>query len=148
MSGYPQMPPLTQEELSTFLSQPLIAKLSTHNEDGSIHTVPIWFKYDSGSIIMGTQEITRKVRNIRSNPNVTVMIDNTTPALQAVIFYGKASLEYDDVLDKRISIFERYIPPEQATGFAQSLANKWQSVVIRVDPEQIISFDYAKGSLI
>ena len=42
---YPQAKPFTVEEAETFLAQSLIAKLGTHNEDGTIHIAPLWFKY-------------------------------------------------------------------------------------------------------
>ena len=56
-SVYPQAYPMTAEEIGNFLDLPLIAKLSSHNKDGTIHTVPIWFKQQEGEILLGTQEI-------------------------------------------------------------------------------------------
>ena len=147
MSDYPQMPPLTSEELNAFLNRPLIAKLSSYNEDGTIHIVPVWFRYDNGDILVGTQEINRKVRNIRRNPTVTVLIDATEPAFQGVIIYGKAEFESEDIIPKRIFIFENYMPPADAANMAPALAQMWQPAVIRVKPDHMISFDYAKGSL-
>ena len=73
-SAYPQAFPMNQGEIDAFLSQPLIAKLSTHNEDGSIHCVPIWFKVHQGEILLGTQEISKKARNIQRDPRVTVLV--------------------------------------------------------------------------
>jgi PPOX class probable F420-dependent enzyme len=141
------MPPLTDEEIDAFLNRPLIAKLSSLNEDGTIHTVPVWFRYDNGDILVGTQEINRKVRNIQRNPNVTVLIDATEPALQGVIIYGKAELESADIIPKRVFIFENYMPPADAANMAPALAQRWEPAVIRVKPDRMISFDYAKGSL-
>lgn len=148
MADYPQMPPFTNEELESFLNRPLIAKLCTTNEDGTIHTAPLWFGYDNGDILFGTQDITRKVRNIRRNPNVTVLIDTAEPALQAAMIYGKAELEYEDVIPKRVSIFEKYMPPSNAADLAPALAEQFKPVVIRVKPDRIISFDYSKGSML
>jgi len=61
---YPQAKPFTVEEAETFLAQSLIAKLGTHNEDGTIHIAPLWFKYQDGDFLFGTQKITRKIENI------------------------------------------------------------------------------------
>ena len=79
MSNYPQMPPLTKAEIEAFLSQPYIAKISTINEDGTIQTVPIWFLYQDNEIVMGTQDVTLKIQNLKRNPNVTVLVDDPTP---------------------------------------------------------------------
>lgn len=148
ITGYPQLPPLTKEELESFLSQPLVARLGTINEDGTIHLAPIFFRYEDGAIILGTQEVSRRVRNIKKNPNVTLLVDETTPPFKAVLIYGKAELDYDDVVQKRTAIFEKYSPPEQARKKAEGLCRKWKSAIIRIKPDRVVSFDYAKGSLL
>ena len=144
-SVYPQAFPMTFEEVEHFLDQPLIAKFSSHNKDGTIHTVPIWFKYHEGEVLLGTQEISQKVQNIKRDSRVTVLVDTTEPELKGVIIYGNATLDYQDVITKRISIFKRYLDPEDAPGLAANLAKKWTPVLIRIKPTQIISFDYSKG---
>lgn len=142
---YPQAKPFTAEETEAFLAQPLIAKLATHNEDGTIHIAPLWFNYQDGDILFGTQEITQKVQNIKRDPRVTVLVDGVDPVLQAVMIYGTAELDYDDVIAKRITLFEKYMPAEDAAGFANSLAETWEPVIIHVKPEQMVTFDYSKG---
>jgi general stress protein 26 len=144
-SVYPQAYPMTVEEIGNFLDLPLIAKLSSHNKDGTIHTVPIWFKHQEGEILLGTQEISQKVQNIKRDARVTVMVDTTEPRLKGVVMYGHAQLEYEDVIPKRTSIFEKYLSPEEAPGLAEKLASTWMPVVIRIKPDKIISFDYSKG---
>ncbi|MCL4238332.1 MAG: pyridoxamine 5'-phosphate oxidase family protein [Anaerolineae bacterium] len=148
MSNYPQMPPLTQTEVGEFLSQPHIARLSTHNEDGSIQIVPILFDYVDGEILLGTQEVSRKVRNIKHSPQVSILIDDPTPPFKGVLIYGQARLDYDDALAKRTALLSRYMPPGDAAYMAQGLARQWQLVMIRVRPDRIVSFDYAKGTLV
>ena len=144
-----QMPPFTADELELFLSKPLIAKISTLNRDGSIHMAPLLFKYTDGFILLGTQEISRKAHNVKRNPNATVLIDESGPPAKAVIIYGEATLDYNDVIEKRAAIFEKYgRSHEQALEVAEALAKKWAPVIIRIKPRQIISFDYGKGSLI
>ncbi len=148
IQGYPQMPALTQQELEHFLCKPLIARLGTINEDGTIHLAPIFFRYENGEFTLGTQVVSRRVRNIMRNPNVTLLIDDTNPPYQAVMVYGQATLEYDGVVQKRTAIFEKYATPEEARARAEGLCDKWDSVVIRIRPDRIVSFDYAKASLL
>ena len=145
ISVYPQAIPFTSDEVESFLTRPLIAKLCTHNDDGTIHIAPIWFKYENGEILLGTQEVTRKVKNIKHNQNVTVLVDTHDPTLQAVIMQGQAELDYEDIIPKRISIFEKYMGPEEAAQLAKNIAASWDPVIIRVKPENLTSFDYSKG---
>lgn len=148
MPPYPQMPPLTLAELETFLDKPLLARVSALFPDGTIQTVPLWYKYDQGDLLLGTQDVTRKVQNMRRNPSVTVLIDDPQPPYKAVMIIGQARLVYDDVLNTRIAICARYLPESEAAGFVQGLAANYKLVTIRVMPDRIISFDYAKGAIV
>ena len=104
MKPYPQKPPFTQDELVAFLNEAPIARLSSLNPDGTIHIAAVYFKYDNGDILIGTQDITHKVNNIKHNPNVTVLIDSQDYPFRGVLIYGEAVLDYEDVIAKRASI--------------------------------------------
>jgi general stress protein 26 len=148
MTAYPQKPPLTQDELVAFLNQAPIARLSSMNPDGTIHMAAAYFRYDRGDILIGTQDISHKTRNIKAHPNVTVLIDNQESPFRGVLIYGTAVLEYEDVVPKRASIFERYMSAEDAREMAADLASRFQCVVIRIKPQKVTSYDYSKPGLI
>ena len=148
MKVYPQKPPFTQDELTAFLNEAPIARLSSMNANGTIHIAPVYFKYDYGDIIMGTQDGTHKVRNIKRNPKVTLLIDNQTPPWKGVLIYGETVLDYADVIAKRVMIFERYVPAENARKFAEDLGSTFVPVIIRVKPTHIVSYDYSKQGFI
>jgi PPOX class probable F420-dependent enzyme len=143
--AYPQLPAMCREELETFFDKAQFARLGTLNEDGSIHIAPIFFRYDQGRILMASQDPSRKVRNIKRNPRVSVLIDTTDVPFKGVLIYGTAELDYEDVLTKRITIFRRRLSQEEAETYASRLSNKWKCVIIRITPERIASFDYSKG---
>lgn len=147
VTRYPQVPGLSQEELTHFLAQPLLARLSTLNGDGTIHTIPIWYEYRDGKVLLSTQTVTQKTKNIARNPQVTVLVDTNTMPYKGVMIYGTAVLDTTHAAAKRVSIFERYIGTHAET-YAQKLAAKWEPVIIQVTPTRIVSFDYTKGSLV
>jgi Pyridoxamine 5'-phosphate oxidase len=142
---YPQLPALNEDELAAFLEEALFARLGTINEDGTIHMTPIFFKYQDGQILMATQAPSRKVRNIQRNKNVTVLIDKIEVPFKGALIYGTAELDYEDVIQKRIAIFERRLSRQEAETYARRLASKWQCVILRITPYHIASFDYSKG---
>jgi PPOX class probable F420-dependent enzyme len=142
---YPQAPPLTEDELTEFLQSAKIARLATHDADGSIHLAPMYFVYEVPDILLGTQRISRKVRNIARDPRVSVLVDVLDTVPIGAVIYGTAELDDRDVVAKRATIFRRYMPDGDADAFAHQLADTWEPVVIRVRPERIISFDYRKG---
>ena len=142
---YPQLPAMNDEELVSFFGQTTFARLGTLNGDGTIHIAPIFFKYQDGQILMATQDPSRKIRNIKRNNNVTVLIDTTEVPFKGALIYGTAELDYEDVLSKRVAIFERRLPREDSEAYARRIANKWPCVIVRITPVRIASFDYAKG---
>jgi nitroimidazol reductase NimA-like FMN-containing flavoprotein (pyridoxamine 5'-phosphate oxidase superfamily) len=141
---YPQMLPMTDQELQDFLNEAPIARLCSHNPDGTIHIAPLLFQYENGEILLGTQKITRKVKNIQRNSAVTVLIDTQEPPFKGVVAYGRAELDEQDIVAKRVRIFERTMAHEEAEGLANFLLSHWEPIIIRVKPEKIISFDYTK----
>lgn len=142
---YPQLPALSEDELVAFLEQAQFARLGTMNEDGTIHIAPIFFKYQNGKIIMATQGPSRKVRNIKHNNNVSILIDHTDVPFKGALIYGTAELDYENVAEKRMAIFEKRLSREEAETYARRLSNKWQCVIIHITPVKIVSFDYSKA---
>ena len=142
---YPQLPAMTEEELISFFDKAQFARLATINENGTIHITPIFFKYENGQILMASQDPSRKIRNIKRNKNVTVLIDTTDVPFQGALIYGTAELDYEDVIHKRIGIFKRRLSHEDAETYARRLAGKWKCVIIRITPLHIASFDYSKA---
>ena len=41
--------PMDSSQHETFLHQPRTAVLSTLSEDGRVHAVPVWFRWDAGA---------------------------------------------------------------------------------------------------
>jgi PPOX class probable F420-dependent enzyme len=145
---YPQMPPLTESELADFLAEAPIARLATHNPDGTVHLAPVYFEWDGTHLLVGTQDTTRKVRNIRSDPRVTVLIDNQSPPWRGVLIYGEASIQHDDAIPTRVRIFSKYMAEEKAGALARGLAHSYPPAVIRIHPTRIVSYDYSKPGFI
>jgi PPOX class probable F420-dependent enzyme len=142
---YPQAPALNDTELEELLTTADIARIATMNTDGTVHLAPMWFRYDAPDILLGTQAVTRKVRNLERNPNVTVLVDVATPTFVGAVMYGRAHVERDHAEARRVDIFDRFMDHDTAQGFAAQLAAKWEPVIIRFHPERVVTFDYRKG---
>ena len=116
-----------------------------HNEDGTIHIAPVFFKYKDGQFLIATQDPSRKIRNIKRNPNVTILIDTTAVPFKGALVYGVAELDYEDIIPKRVAIFERRLSREESETYARRLSGKWKCVIVRITPVRIASFDYSKA---
>jgi PPOX class probable F420-dependent enzyme len=77
MSQQPGEPEAPVREL---LQLRLIAALGTTNDDDSILLTPLWYLYEDGRLYLPTGSRSRKARNIRARPDVTVLIDQRNGA--------------------------------------------------------------------
>ena len=142
--AYTQAPHLTDKEIDDFLKKAPTARICSINEEGTIHAVPVWFKYENRQFIIWTPEKSRKIRNIVRNNNVTLSIDEGSPSTRGVIVYGKAEVDYREWNTEAINKLEKYMSREEAEK-AWQIMNEWAKwVKIIVSPERIASFDYDK----
>ena len=74
-----------------------IATLATHNADGSIHMVAVWFWFDDTNLYIATASNTRKARNLQLNPHASLMVDSReAQASRGVTITGTARLVTGD----------------------------------------------------
>lgn len=135
---------LSDEEIAAYLdSRPGWAILSTIDEDGFPHSVPLgYFRLDR-DIIMGVRDGTRKVANVESNLNVSILLEDgsTMADIRGVMLQGHARIVRD--------------PPEalelaregaRARGVPESewpTAPRPGSAYIRMTPVRTLSWNYA-----
>jgi PPOX class probable F420-dependent enzyme len=86
-----------------FLGEARVARLATVDEEGRPHVVPVCFVYREGCVYIALDEKPkrvrperlRRVRNIRANPNVQVLVDRYDEDWSKLAFVqlrGRASL--------------------------------------------------------
>jgi len=133
---------LEKAELESILEESRIARICCHNEDGTIHATPVWYKYMNGKIVFVTVDRSIKARNLKRNKNVTVLIDLVEPAVKGVMIYGTAELDYSDILPMAITICEKYLEKEKAKSFAEMMVESATDLIVRVKPERMITFHF------
>lgn len=65
--------PIT-ENFHDLFSRPLLCALTTINPDGQPHTVPVWCDFDGEHVRVNMPAATKKARNLRSNPKLSLII--------------------------------------------------------------------------
>ena len=90
------------------------ATLATHNEDGTIHTTPVWYLFDSGKFFVGSPSSSRKARNVAARPNATIIVDIRQPGSESWV-YASGRVEIisgDDSREINSRILSRYLTQE------------------------------------
>jgi nitroimidazol reductase NimA-like FMN-containing flavoprotein (pyridoxamine 5'-phosphate oxidase superfamily) len=145
---YTQSPHLTDEEIESLLKKAIVARFCSLNADGTIHTVPVWYSYLEGKIVVATPIASRKAKNVRRNGNVTLLIDESeTRGIwpKGVVVYGEAKMDATDLeVEEFTRLCEKYIPDGKAESYARGLLSLTRWVRIVVTPKRMASFDYTK----
>ncbi len=134
---------LEEAELESVLEESRIARICCHNEDGTIHATPVWYKYINGNIVFVTVDRSIKGRNLKRNKNVTVLIDVGEPSPKGVMIYGTAELVYGDTFPMSLTICEKYLEKEKAKSFAEMMVSETGiDLIVTVKPERMITFHF------
>lgn len=135
--------PDKQAQIEELLAQPVLARIATANPDtGQPHVVPVWFWWDGQVVWISAFDSTRKIRDLRRNPRIAVLIEPPVPTgkpVEAVLFEGRAELIKDPATVGRIStvIYTRYMGEE---GVKAADPQSWivdpENTIIRLAPEK------------
>ena len=148
MSYTGQAPPLTSDEIASFLRENNIARICTHNEDGTIHAIPVSYCYINGQIVIGSIASSRKTRNVKRNNSVSVLIDSEKE--QGILIYGKAKVEYDNVCQTALSVWEKaysQAPRDKVERLVKAYLDTVKYVIIRITPRHVVTFDIGKDDV-
>lgn len=138
---------LTDEEIEVYLdSRPGWAVLSTIDSDGFPHSVPLGYFRLGRDIVMGVRDGTRKVANVESNPNVSVMLEDgsTMSDIRGVMLQGRARIvrESDEALElAREGARARGVPESE-----WPTAPRPGAAYIRMTPVRTLSWDYGSST--
>jgi len=138
------MASLTDAPVRQLLHGRYIASFATHNPDGSLHIVAVWFWFDGKDIYVATSSRSRKARNLQSNPQLAVMIDARDPAASfgvtlsgtAQILTGEASRKANEEIHRKYLSQPALSDPKVGPVFAA-----WDDVTVRLTPTSIITWD-------
>lgn len=72
------------------LNDDVIAWLTTVRSSGQPDSVPVWFLWKDGAIVVYSRPNQTKLRNLTENPRVTLTIDNTNNGADVIRVEGLA----------------------------------------------------------
>jgi len=121
-----------------------VASLATENPDGSIHMVAVWYWFDGTHVFVATSSRSRKARNLRSNPKVSLMVDARDPAAsRGITITGTAEIVTADSAQKsNAEIHRKYLSVAALTDASVGPAiAAWDDVTIQITPISVIAWD-------
>ena len=125
------------ERLREITGPPVLAVLATVNPDGTAQATPVWYEYD-GQTLNVTSFVDRvKVRNVRRNPSVALVVVDTVSYGEALIVRGTAEIVEEGARETTQRLAIRYQGEQQGRVSAARMGGQ-PRVIIRITPERLL----------
>ena len=140
---------MNDEERREYLDQSLTIIINSIGRDGVPHPVPMWYAVeDDGAIVMSTYTKSQKIRNLRRDPRVSLLLEDGTAyaELRGILMYGVAELVQDveRVADILMVVSSRQSGAELGDLRPQLRQSAEKRTGIRIRPDKIVSWDHRK----
>jgi nitroimidazol reductase NimA-like FMN-containing flavoprotein (pyridoxamine 5'-phosphate oxidase superfamily) len=147
----PEMPGMTDVEVKKFLESKLNMRLGTVDERGNPNIHPVWFYFDNKNAKLHalTGDPSKKLSNIRRNPNVYFCIDDENFPPKGVKGKGVATISED--ISANISMMEKiytkYLGTLEHPLAKMRLENvkKGNSIILDITPKFFSTWDLSKA---
>jgi nitroimidazol reductase NimA-like FMN-containing flavoprotein (pyridoxamine 5'-phosphate oxidase superfamily) len=144
---------MTPEEQERYLHDGWTLQVASIGPKGYPHLVAMWYAVIDGAIHFTTFRKSQKVLNLRRNPKLTCMLESgkAYSELRGLVIEGEGEIIDDVEMTQQVmrEVGRRNpagadavaVTPEQAAA-QRALAGK--RIVVRVHPENVISWDHTK----
>jgi PPOX class probable F420-dependent enzyme len=119
-----------------------VARMATVGADGRLHNVPISPVIEGGVLLIATDATSRKVRNLESNPRVTLVFDEYVEMwdlLHGVVVEGSVRIIRDgnEFTRARALLYDKFRQYESDSPIEQGT-----SVILAVTPDRVTSWGF------
>jgi len=127
------------ERMRSLLDSAAPAVLSTYRQDGTVKLSPVWFRHegDQFEVIIADDDV--KLKHIRGDPRVTLVIFETAPPFRGVTVSDIAEPSTEGLDETRRAISSRYL--EDAASAAFTRAREGNGCVVRIPDRSARSWD-------
>ena len=145
-----RLPPLTDQELTPYLREGVwVAKIATHNPDGTVRMTPLTYGVgEDDEIIFSSWQDSAAVRNLQRDPRASVLIDKVDQPYSGVHFTGEAETGPETLTREQYAeLFGRYIGDFEQAAQSFDVLNSLglgQRCFIRFRPNTKITWDFGK----
>lgn len=121
-----------------------IASFASHNSNGSVHIVAVWFWFDGTYIYVATSSRSKKARNLQANSAVSLMIDSRDPTASygvtiagiAHVLSGESSRNHNAEIHRKYLSEAALADPKVGPVFSA-----WDDVTVRLTPSSVVTWD-------
>jgi PPOX class probable F420-dependent enzyme len=138
---------MTDDEVREFLQGTRTMTLATLGADGRPHLTAMWYGIQDGHVVFWSYRRAQKIVNLRRDPRLSILMEDgdAYDELRGVSITGTGAIleDPDDVAAVGRLLLERHSPGGGDSARAAA-ATAPKRVAVRVDAEQITSWDHGK----
>lgn len=115
--------------------------LTTAQANGRPQPNPVWFLWENGTILIYTQPNSHKLRNLASNPKVSIHFNSDESGGDVIIFAGEATIDKSTPpADQNPAYVAKYRQGIAGIGMTPESMAQSYSVPVRVRPTKVRGF--------
>jgi PPOX class probable F420-dependent enzyme len=136
---------MTADAIDAFLAEPRMAHLATVDAEGRPRVRPVWYLWRDGALWITTRQRVRHTgRDLATSPRVAVSIASEERPYRAVVVHGRPEVVSKD-RDALSDVATRY-GETQGRAFVEEAMAQDDRVILRIVPDELISWDYGTTS--
>ncbi len=123
-----------------------LLRLAVVDRKGKPHLSAVWYLWKDGHFYITTSEDRLKVRAVKENSNVALIVDTDVIPYKGVIVEGRATLTKKDIKEITMAIVKKYVPAKFVKSEFEDLM-RYPRVLIKIKPKKsidIMSFKVLK----
>lgn len=116
-----------------------ISWLITVRPDGRPHAVAVWFLWDGDTFLIFSRPNNQKLRNLQSNPNVLLAVDDTHKGADPITIEGTGRVLAPGEVDVTLAAYvEKYGKDIKRIGFTPEQMAAAYNQAIRIQPTRLL----------
>lgn len=129
------------DDLRSMLQAPAPAVLQTYRKDGTAKLSPVWFRHSGGffEVVIADEDV--KLKHLRRDPRVTLIIFENTAPFRGVQVSGDAEITREGLDEVRRSITSRYLDDELSRRFTEK--RRGNGAIMRIASTEAKTWDLA-----
>ncbi len=135
-------------EVEALINTEPLLRLATASKSAEPHVATIWYVHLDGSIYLTADEKTKKIRNIKENSKVSLVIDSGQELfkVKGVMISGEAKIIKDTDIKTRVrSLFaDKYFDSKDDPEFKRLDFHMEKQAFVEIKPVKTVSWDYTK----
>ena len=134
------MPRVSQEKLHDLLDSPVFATVATIQPDGRPQLSVVWVRRDGDDVLFMIGIGSRKERNIRRDPRVSVLVSPPDEPYTYAAVHGVATFEPERAVELRDELAVKYIGvtyPEHVRRTPEAAAGLGSITAVRLTPQKL-----------